>query len=131
MAIAPATVVMRTTRARLRGRRLPFDRLRCCDNAVLPSAMRARRNAGRGPLRYRPASRMTARHIGRKLLRVLEQNPSTYGSIAVAGPRCQNGGSGPSTSAEKVVLRTCDLCRAHHSLAISIVSITGCSVLIL
>src|ERR1019366_1987890 len=79
MAIAPASVVMRTTRARLRGRRLPFDRLRCCDNAVLPSAMRARRNAGLGPLRYRPASRMTARHIGRKLLRVLEQNPSTYG----------------------------------------------------
>src|SRR5215475_7779342 len=41
------------------------ERLRCCDNAVLPSAKRCR--AGRpvrGPLRYRAASRMTANWLG-------------------------------------------------------------------
>src|SRR5580693_5365355 len=42
--VAAAAVTMKTP-TRLRFGRLAGGRLRCCDNAVLPSAMRARRNA--------------------------------------------------------------------------------------
>src|SRR5262245_36491107 len=58
--VADAAVTMKTP-TRLRLGRLACCRLRCCDNAVLPSAMHGRaERPARGPLRYRAASRMTA-----------------------------------------------------------------------
>src|SRR5580704_1090537 len=44
--VAAAAVTMKTPTRRRFGR-LAWGRLRCCDNAVLPSAKRARRNARR------------------------------------------------------------------------------------
>src|SRR5215470_9189739 len=68
--IAEMTVVSKNARTLLRGGRLPAARLRCCDNAVLPWAERARRAAVRtGPLRAKAASHVpglagaSARHL--------------------------------------------------------------------
>src|SRR5262249_1487688 len=58
--VAAVAVTMKTP-TRLRFGRLAWGRLRCCANAVLPSAIRCRaERPARGPLRYRAASRMTA-----------------------------------------------------------------------
>src|SRR5215469_11486094 len=75
--VAAAAVTRNTPTRRCRGRPRPRERdravagapgapaagerLRCCDNAVLPSAKRNQAgHPARGPLRYRAASRMTA-----------------------------------------------------------------------
>src|SRR5215813_9141011 len=79
--MAEMTVVSKNARTLLRGGRLPAARLRCCDNAVLPWAERAR------PLRAKAASHAQSQPVQQPV--IYRAEPPKQGANSVAAPRCQ------------------------------------------
>src|ERR1022692_1042802 len=126
MATAAVTVVSKKARTLLRARRPPDSRLRCCDNAILPSANRARQDAGRaGPPQSKAASLVTD-----QLLTVASANYGQNHRNKEPSPSRDHvariHGDDQAFPWKKLWRTPMNLCRADHSLAISTVTITGC-----
>ena len=122
--IAEMTVVSKNARTLLRGRRLPAVRLRCCDNAVLPWAERARHVAVRtGPLRAKAASH--AEVSWGISPSITGQNRRNKEPTPLPHHVARSDGADQAFPKKKLGCGARKLCRRHHELAISIVTITA------
>src|SRR6266487_6690355 len=125
MAMAASTVVSKKARTLLRPRRPPDGRLRCCDNAVLPSAKRDGQAAQRtGPLRVKAASRVTVELL-KVASRICGQNHRNLKLPPLPHHVARSDTADQALPLKKLCRTPGNLCHADHSLAISTVTITG------
>ena len=124
MTTAAATVVIKKARTLLCVRLLPCNRLRCCDNAVLPSA----KPAGQAAKRASTAAKTS--DSGKELATVSSgrylpgQNDRNEEPTPLPHHVARSGGIDKAFPLKKLCCVAPNLCLRGHGLAASIVTIT-------